>query len=446
MVRRGSADGEQTMTVRFGRKGGPLVAHRAVIKTDESGTKQLTLDPIGPLSPYVLADFEQHRGEPLMLTFVGESAIATKLAFLAWGFLALFAKFGYAYVLAPCSRRARAALIGRRATYGEAFFIRFGDIPTPLEELVVGLPFVARPKEDGAGHELEYIGLGVSVGHTVVVCLPVGYDPEGKLIRKLESEADETGQLTHTVLNLPFEQLFEMSAGESFLNRNQEFHLTNADGSLKTLIGTSTRDAERTLATARAPHSARRSARKGAPLRGDWERDATPLPSAVARRSWVRTIRDDIVDRLRGETAGQAASASLAAIDVSSPPEEFLVRAETTLEPHLASHVRDSYGLFVRGTDPEVVESLRGEDVLGKVKALLEAAGHEDASLSFTEVSLSAERSVVAYALVVAEAGRELIIGSYYSAHTALLAAEVLLPRWLSGANDRSPLPAIDPL
>jgi hypothetical protein len=110
-VRRSSDPGSQEWTVRFGRKGGPMIVSRAVFETGDDGNPRVTLDPIGDLSPYVLEDFERHRHGPMMLQVRGESDLPTKLAFLSWAFLALFARFGYTYALARCSRLVRKALI-----------------------------------------------------------------------------------------------------------------------------------------------------------------------------------------------------------------------------------------------------------------------------------------------------------------------------------------------
>jgi hypothetical protein len=272
-----------------------MVVHRAVIETGEDGTMQMTLDPVAPLSPHVLADFERHRGEPVALKFQGESVLATKLAFLAWGFLALFQKFGHSYVLGPCARTVRTALIDGRASYGEAFFLRFGDFPTQFREMSVGLAFVAREGPRGAQGQIEYIGLGVSVGEAALVCLPIGYDPDGNLIRKLENEVDRRGEIAHTLANLPFERLYERSAGRSFLGVNELFHLSDPEGALLTLVGTSRDEPEETLINARVPRVLRRRARRGPPLRPDWETEATPVPAMVPAGLWDRTLIEDLV-------------------------------------------------------------------------------------------------------------------------------------------------------
>jgi hypothetical protein len=101
--------------------------------------------------------------------------------------------------------------------------------------------------------------------------------------------------------------------------------------------------------------------------------------------------------------------------------------------------VRDSYRLFVLREDQRESDTLRDEVMVQQVRALLEAGGHENAGVAFSLQLLAYEQSVSDHSIVVSIDGREVIFGGYYSAQTALLAAEVLLPRWLSSDLSFSP-------
>jgi hypothetical protein len=112
-------------------------------------------------------------------------------------------------------------------------------------------------------------------------------------------------------------------------------------------------------------------------------------------------------------------------------PDDILSVAEVELPPHLAAYVRDAHDLFVVGKSPRALDRLRGEEVLGRVRALLDAAGCEHAAMAFTSNAIAADSEVAVHALLVVHKGRELLVGGYYNERTALLAGQVLPPQWL---------------
>jgi hypothetical protein len=438
-LRRGPSH-RQVMKVRFGRKGGPMPVHRAVIETDADGNRSLSLEPLGKLDPHVLEDFERHSDEPMQIQFQGESQLPTKLAFLSWAFLALFHKFGYTYALSSCAKPVRDALLDRRPTYGEGFFVRYGDLHPPLRSLVVGLAYVGRPRLEGKGYEdAHYVGLGVQIEKQVVVCLPMGSDPAGDLVKALEDETDEDGIVGVRLVNHPFDELFPRTRGFSFLGVNMPFLFTRSDGSLETTIGTSPDYARATLGTARAPRVSRHGGNRYQAVSRTWTDRVGHPPSTINATDWVPIVASDIEERMASEGAPAGAISLVREQASRLGPSEFVAFAEKALEPHLASHVRDSYRLFVLREDQRESDTLRDEVMVQQVRALLEAGGHENAGVAFSLQLLAYEQSVSDHSIVVSIDGREVIFGGYYSAQTALLAAEVLLPRWLSSDLSFSP-------
>lgn len=431
-LRRGPSQ-RQVMKVRFGRKGGPMPVRRAVIETDADGNRSLSLEPLGKLDPYVLGDLERHPGEPMQMRFQEESDLPTKLAFLSWAFLALFHKFGYTYALSPCAKPVRDALLDRRATYGEGFFVRYGDLHPSLRNLVVGLAYIGCPKAEGEGYEdAHYVGLGVEIEKQVVVCLPMGSDPEGHLIKALEGVTDEDGAVGFRLVNVPFGELFPRTQGFSFLGVNMPFHFTRSDGSLETTIGTSPDQARETVGTARAPRVRRHGGHRYQAVSPTWTDRIGHPPSTIDAPDWVPIMAADIAGRMASESAPASAISLVREKASRLGPVEFVAFAEEALEPHLASHVGDSYRLFVLREDQREWGALRDEVMDQQVRALLEAGGFENAGVAFSSQLLAYEQSVSDHSIVVSIASREVIFGGYYSAQTALLAAEVLLPRWLS--------------
>lgn len=429
-ARSAPVDGRQRLTVRFGRQGGPMLARRAVIETDSDGVPHLTLDGTDHVAAYVLADFEDHRDGPMSLQFRGESGLKTKLAFLSWAFLALFARFGYSYVLAPCSRPVRDALIDGRPTFGNAFFMRSGDLPSKFRDMTIGQTVIGDEHPDG-GRGVDFVGLGVDFGGTVSVTVPQGYDPMGDLVRGVEGRVDAAGVLQARGAVVPFDLLFEEATATSYLDRGQTFHFSNDDGSVMTIIGTSALDAESTLSRVRVPVSKRRGRRARSSIRSDWEASIRPVVAHLPAAGWGIGIGDDLAERLVAEGSELSFAAQVQDLARTVPADDFVTSADEWLEPHLASHVRDSYRLFVLAENPLDWPEPRNIDVLERVRALMDAANAVDAVLASKSFVVAHDRHVSNHALVVADGDRELVLGGYYSEATLLLAAEVLLSRWL---------------
>jgi hypothetical protein len=407
-----------------------MIVSRAVFETGDDGNPHVTLDAIGDLSPYVLEDFERHRHGPMMLQVRGESDLPTKLAFLSWAFLALFAKFGYTYALARCSRLVRKALIDRQATFGEAFFIRYGDLPKRFREMTVGLA-VAGKERAGGVPDFKPLGLGVALDDAVIVCLPMAGDDTGERLRALEAEADEVGTLDSPVLMLPFGDIYACASGRSFVDGVCGFYLNDGGYSPLTVIGTTPDEASETLVAARAPRVARYSKPPRNRIRDNWEDMVKAPPAHVQVGDWSRTIAEDLGLRLEAEAAPPSLVVSVRALFASGSPAEFAEAVGSLVEPHLASHVRDSYRLFILDEHPPVSEDLRLEEAISRIRALLEAAGHGEASIAFSSALIDPRLHTPVHALAVVDRERELIIGGYYTRRTALIAAEVMLPTWL---------------
>jgi hypothetical protein len=68
-----------------------------------------------------------------------------------------------------------------------------------------------------------------------------------------------------------------------------------------------------------------------------------------------------------------------------------------------------------------------------RVQALVHAAERSDIAMAFNS-ALDPDHRIPMHSLILAEQGRRLVIGGYYSVATAILAAEVVAPQWLAAS------------
>jgi hypothetical protein len=254
LVRRTPRAGRQELKVRYGRRGGPLTYRKATIETDGPSLRRVLLEPIGKVDAYVVDDLRANRGSPITITFKLIPGKAVRLAFLSWGFLALFARFGYSYALSRAARTVRTSITAGTASLGGACVLMGEELPVRFEEAVVGL-IAVQVGAPGAGPRISWPGLGVTIQGAVDVCLPLAADPSGNRIRSLEEAVDDEGILQLPFAIIPFEEFFEQTRGRTYLGL--ACSLAFGNGSVLTLVGTEPLEAEESLASPTPPLSTR---------------------------------------------------------------------------------------------------------------------------------------------------------------------------------------------
>jgi len=411
--------GQERRTVRFGRTGGPMVAHQAVITYAEDGTPQISLEALGDLPAYVQADLEAHREGPFQLQLTEPSETSIKLAFLAWAFLAIFAAFGYRYALSPASRVVRRALVDQTQAFGSAFWLSFGPLTADLRSYALAYVLRDTPAD-------VLLGIGVRFGDSVLVCLPPASDAVGSRLRDLGNEIGPDG---HVEVRLrafgdgDLEDARRTAAGEL-----AGLRLIGTSQGADLVVAATVDEALATLAQPARPAMNRRSNRRRMPIRDAWFDDAYDIPGYVAPDNWVIQIVDELERRPAG--CEPATIADLRRLARELAPAAFVEAASARLEPHLGSHVRDSFRIFVLGESADEVDELGDADALGRARAVLTAAGRAAASISLTSAVLNTDTGLSSHALIAVDGAQELIVGKYYTAHTTMLAAEVALAEW----------------
>jgi hypothetical protein len=425
------ATGRRVTKVRFGPKGGPLSYSRAVIDVDEHGNKSISMDPLGRMNEYVTAAFKNHGGN-FTIQFEEESPRPTRLAFLSWGFLTLFAKFGYSYVLSGSSRIVRASLFEREERFGETYFLQSSELPSPLPPPTVS---VVVERDDVGSARL--VSLGMSLGPAVVVCLPLASDHNADRIRELFDDTTTGPNPRGDVVPLPFEQLYEMARNRTFLDESWRFQHLDGAAAL-TVVGASRDEATAALADAHVPIARRRTGPRKSVSDTAWKKKLPRLPANVAASEWIGVVTSDLRSRLSEASASASVARSLEMLATASSPEEFSRLADAHLDAHLARHVRDYYRLFV-GSDVSIGDEDHRLDWVAAssmFRAIAGAAGYEkQVALGFDSESLDQQFKIAQHSAFVGVDGHDILIGPYYAVETALLAAQVTLPPWLDALD-----------
>jgi hypothetical protein len=352
---------------------------------------------------------EAKAGVPLKISFRQPGEANLKLGYLAWGYLQLFARVGYSFVLSEAAMPAREALLTRSVrALGPAFFMISGQFDGGIAPVVTGIVLRLSPIGDMA------LAVGVRFGG-VFIALPMTDDPDDRYGRLAKYVGD------HDLLIVaPFDDFYP---GQSALDKVADFRYETVDHRRLRVVGADREAAIRALSRAAPPPELRLNA-----PRQDWLNPPTlTLPPEPRADTW------------RWQAADYLARLSIQVLPSATPDDdERWIEDVRRIDPVAGAHVFDMRRLFRDRADPRAI---RGPS-MARWGALIDQLEAPYASIKAT-ITMNAQiilpgEEYVCWSARIALVEDAVVVGPYYSYATLALAIDRVLATAASAAESSS--------
>jgi hypothetical protein len=395
--------------VRAGYKGGAKLVARASWETADGAPVALVLDSLGRQRAGIAYAQGQGSAESgLTITYREWAPHVAKLAYLSWAYIAMFATFGYSYVLSPATRILRNALVtGKPNALGLGYWLLRGDFAVGPPEPVAVLHREAPPP--------YFVGLGVQMG-SVIVVTPSAFDETNEVYRTLDGLVSN-GELNGLV-PMPLTEWYPTLPSNDYLAHACEVWL-GEPGSSPALVHTTYGEALAELRTSKAP-AAKRD-----------KRSREPAPKPIVPR-----LRTDLDSSSWETLARREVSAWWARVGGGRPlvlpgtDPGLIKELRRIAPPYLVAHVEEMHRLFATGSEwGPPTESAMGAADTAQVWAQVHGLTISDLHVSDEMIDESGLSQCWLFCTIGAD---PILIGPYYSAGVLLMAVEHRLEEWLA--------------
>lgn len=397
-------------------QGGPRIRQTARVRLDqETGTYQFEVLPRRSRDRDIDAQLEQMRGrlDNPVIEFPLMDSEGARLGVLSWGYLALFALFGYPFVFSRGIAKLRRVLLQATSEYlGRSVVLGIGDGPRPFgpaEPVLLLHDIGSDDRRPVAGP----FAIGAKMGQHITV-FPLADDTNAQVYEQLDGWSTAGGDLRHVIADMPWSEAFDApAAAPTGLVQLREWEWTGSDPATYLIRSKQAL----VYPEVSAPVQIGQLESVG-PLH-NWRDLIRRLPDAVDARRWPIVVAETLVDRGLGQPNVSILEAAAAERDA----DIARTRLESALSPVAAAHALDMFRIWLLNTDVRSFDDIEPANIQDVFASLVRRLTQQRVvGGEFTEDARGPMASGKAAVLVWP--GGQVVVGEFYTRATLYAAAK----------------------